>query len=196
MSIHNRQYADTFSILNYLQNHCLWRKKRSKVGPLLSRKFQITYKIIVCGEETAKIGTILSWKSLKDPSWLAMCNVYFRDELSTGLPAHLKPFSIRVTSCQYELAVIFMCRLCIDIAMSNRHVVSFCEYSNNRYFQQSITALWNSLINAYLMHCNSCTCTSLHLAHMFHTQCLEACLPDADQCINWVEWSGELKISI
>ena len=35
----------------------------------------------------------------------------------------------------------FPCRLCIDTAMSNRHVVSFREYSNNRYFQQSITAL-------------------------------------------------------
>ena len=51
MSIHYPQYTDTFSILNYLQNHRLWRKKQSKVGPLLSRKFQITYKIIICGEK-------------------------------------------------------------------------------------------------------------------------------------------------
>ena len=90
MSIHYRQYTDTFSILNlvnYLQNHCLWRKKRSKVGPILSRKFQITYKIIVCGEKTVKIGTILSRKSSKEPSWLAMCSVYIRNELPTGLPA-------------------------------------------------------------------------------------------------------------
>ena len=76
MSIHFRQYTDTLSILNYLQNHRLWRKKRSKVGPILSRKFQITYKIIVCGEKMAKIGTILSRKSLKDPSWLAMCAMF------------------------------------------------------------------------------------------------------------------------
>ena len=63
-------------------------KKRSEVGPILSRKFQITYKIIVCGEkQTVKIDTILSRKSSKDPSWLAMCNVYFRNELTTGLPA-------------------------------------------------------------------------------------------------------------
>ena len=120
-----RQYTDTFSILNYLQNHRLWRgekkkkKKRSKFGLLLSRKFQITYKIIVCGEITVKIGTILSRTSSKDPSWLAMCNVYFRNELPTRLPARLMPFSIRVTSCRYELAVIFTCRLCIDITMSN-----------------------------------------------------------------------------
>ena len=90
MSIHYRQYTDTFSILNlvnYLQNHCLWRKKRSKVGPILSRKFQITYKIIVCGEKTVKIGTILSRKSSKEPSWLTMCSVYIRNELPTGLPA-------------------------------------------------------------------------------------------------------------
>ena len=61
-------------------------KKRSKVGPILSRKFQITYKIIVCGEKTVKIGTILSRKSSKEPSWLAMCSVYIRNELPTGLP--------------------------------------------------------------------------------------------------------------
>ena len=64
-------------------------KKRSKVGPLLSGKFQITYKIIVCGEKMVKIGTILSRKSLKDLSWLAMCNVYFRNELPTRLPTRL-----------------------------------------------------------------------------------------------------------
>ena len=70
MSVHYQQYTDTFSILNYLQNHCLWRKKkRSKIGPILSRKFQITYKIIVCGEKMVKIGTILS------------------NKLPTGLPA-------------------------------------------------------------------------------------------------------------
>ena len=62
-------------------------KKRSKVGPISSRKFQITYKIIVCEEKTVKIGTILSRKSSKDLSLLAMCNVYFRNELPTGLPA-------------------------------------------------------------------------------------------------------------
>ena len=127
MSIHYRQYTDTFSILNlvnYLQNHCLWRKKRSKVGPILSRKFQITYKIIVCGEKTVKIGTILSRKSSKEPSWLA--------NFPPGCRRVLMPFNIRVTSCRYELAVIFTCRLCIDIAMSNRHVVSFRDYSDNR----------------------------------------------------------------
>ena len=122
-------------------------KKRSKVGPILSRKFQIIYKIIVCGEKMVKIGTTLSRKSSKDPSWLAMCNVYFRNELPTGLPAHLMPFSIRVTSCRCELAVIFTCCLCIDIAMSNQHVELFREYFDNRYFWQSITALitvnWN-----------------------------------------------------
>ena len=107
-------------------------KKLSKVGPILSGKYQITYKIIVCGEKTVKIGTILSRKSWKDPSWLAMCNVYIRNKLPPGCWPILMPFNIRVTSCRYELAVIFTCRLCIDIAMSNRHVVSFREYSDNQ----------------------------------------------------------------
>ena len=35
-------------------------KKWSKIGPILATKFQITYKIIVCGEKMVKIGTILS----------------------------------------------------------------------------------------------------------------------------------------
>ena len=34
-----------------------------------------------------KIGTILSRKWSKEPSWLAMCSVYIRNELPTGLPA-------------------------------------------------------------------------------------------------------------
>ena len=161
MSIHYRQYTDAFSILNYLQNHLLWRKnwkKSSKVGPLLSRKFQITYKIIVCGE---KIGTILSRKSSKDPSWLAMCNVYFRNELPTGLLVRLMPFSIRMTSCQYERAVIFTCRLCINIAMSNRHVVSFREYFDNQNSRQSIPALFITQhtftsVASLWTYCNSC----------------------------------------
>ena len=118
-------------------------KKRPKVGPTLSRKFQITYKIIVCGGEkkNGQNWYYISRKSLKDRSWLATCNVYFRNKLPTGLPGCLMPFSIRVTSCRYKLAVIFTCRLCIDIAMSNLHVISFREYSDNRYFLQSITAL-------------------------------------------------------
>ena len=126
MSIHYRQYTDTFSILNCLQNNCLWRKKQSKVGPILSGKFQITYKITVCREKTGKIATILSRKLSKDPSWLAMCNVYIRNKLLTRLLA-------RFNAIQHKGDIlIFTCRLCIDIAMSNRHVVSFREYSDNR----------------------------------------------------------------
>ena len=118
-------------------------KKWSKVGLLLSRKFQITYKIIVCGGKKNCQNWCYIIQKIIERSILAshMCNVYFRNKLPTGLPAHLMSFSIRVTSCQYELVVIFTCRLCIDIAKSNRHVVSFREYSDNRYFRQSITAL-------------------------------------------------------
>ena len=84
-----------------------------------SKKFQITYKIIVCGEKSGQnwYFTCIIQKIIKDPSCLAMCNVYFRNELPTVLPVHLMPFSIRMTSCQYKLAVIFMCRLCIHIAI-------------------------------------------------------------------------------
>ena len=116
MSIHYRQYTDTVSILNYLQNHCLWRKNS-----------QNWYYIIQ--------------KIIKRSILASHCQVYFRNELPTRLPARLMAFSIRVTSCRYELAVIFTCRLCIDIARSNRHVVSFLEHSDTRYFRQSITAL-------------------------------------------------------
>ena len=136
MSIHYSQYTDTFFILNYLQNYRLWRKTDGQklVLHYLDNSKLPTKSSFVEEKKTVKIGTILSRKSSKDPSWLAMCNVYFRNELPTRLPARLMPFSIRVTPCRYELAVIFTCHLCIDIAMSNRHVVSFREYSDNRYF--------------------------------------------------------------
>ena len=105
-------------------------KKRPKVGPTLSRKFQITYKIIICGEKNSQNWYYIIQKIIERSM-----------ELSTGLPARWIPFSIRVTSCRYELVVIFTCRLCIDFVMSNQHVESFCEYSDNQYFRQSITAL-------------------------------------------------------
>ena len=133
------RYVDTLSTIyrhifhsNLPTKSLFVEKKRSEVGPILSGKYQITYKIIICGEKTVKIGTILSRKSLKDPSWLAMCNVYTRNKLPPGCRRILMPFDIRVTSCRYELAVIFTCRLCIDITMSNRHVILFHEYSDNR----------------------------------------------------------------
>ena len=88
---------------------------------------------MVCGEKkTVEIGTILFRKSSKDPSRLAMCYVYFRNELPTGLPAHFNAIQHKGDILPSELAVIFTCRLCIDIAMSNQHVVSFREYSDNR----------------------------------------------------------------
>ena len=144
MPIHYRQYTDTFSILNYLQNHCLWRKKRSKVGPILSRKFQITYKIIVCGEKTVKIGTILPRKSSKDPSRLAMCNVYIRNELLTGLPA-------RFNSIQHK-GDILPIRTCGDFYVS--FVYRYChEQSTCRIvpwiFRQSIISTIDNSTSVY-----------------------------------------------
>ena len=174
-------------------------EKWSKVGPILSKKFQITYKIIVCGgEKTVKIGTMLSRKSSKGPSWLAMCNVYFRNELPTGLPAHLMPFSIWVTSCRYELAVIFMCRLCIDIGMSNRHVVSFCEYSDNRYFRQSITALSHCLVAKVIRHNPPLPCPPIHaLPVLNHDRINHNTNPMEHWCIATVAWtSGNCMTSL
>ena len=78
-----------------------------------------------------KIGTILSRKSSKDPSWLATCSVY---KLPTGLLARYR-YAIQhkgdillIQTC----GDFFLCHLCIDIAMSNRHVISFLECSDNR----------------------------------------------------------------
>ena len=116
MSIHYEQYTDTFSILNYLQNHCLWRKNGQKLVLYYLKKFQITYKIIVCGEKTVKIGTMLSRKSSKDPSRLAMCNVYIRNELTTGLPARFNAIQhkgdiLPIQSCG-DFYVSFVYRYC------------------------------------------------------------------------------------
>ena len=79
-----------------------------------------------------KIGTILSRKSLKDPSWLAMCNVYFRNKLPTEwlgryVIQHKGDILPKRTCGDF-----FLCRLCINTAISNGHVVSFREYSDNR----------------------------------------------------------------
>ena len=62
MLIHYRQYTDIFH-------------SKSPTKSLFVEK------------KTVKIGTILSRKSSKYPAWLAMCNVYIRNELPTGLPA-------------------------------------------------------------------------------------------------------------
>ena len=99
----------------------------------ISGKYQITYKIIVCGEKTVKIGTLLSRKSSKDPSWLVMCNVYIRNELLTGLPARFNAIQhkgdiLPIQTC----GDFYVSSVCIDIAMSNRHVVSFRENADNR----------------------------------------------------------------
>ena len=111
----------------------VWRKKRLKLGSILSRKFQITYKIIVCGEKTVKIGTLLSRKSSKDPSWLVMCSVYFRNKPPTGLPA-------RFNAIQHK-GDILPIRTCGDFYMS--FVYRYChEQSTCRIvpwiFRQSI----------------------------------------------------------
>ena len=67
MSIHYRQYTDTFSILNHLQNHRLWREKNGqKLALYYFENSKLYPKIIFCGEKMVKIGTILSRKSLKD----------------------------------------------------------------------------------------------------------------------------------
>ena len=141
MLIHYRQYTDTFSILNCLQNHCLW-KKQSKVGPILSRKFQITYKIIVCGEKTVKIDTLLSRKSSKDPSWLAMCNVYIRNELLTGLPARFNAIQhkgdiLLIQTCG-DFYVLFVYRYC--------HEQSTCRIVPWIFRQSIISTIDNSTI--------------------------------------------------
>ena len=124
MSIHYRQYTDTFSIK--LPTKSLFvEKKRSKVGPILSRKFQITYKIIVCGEKTVKIGTILSRKSSKEPSWLAMCSVYIRNELPPGLPARFNAIQhkgdiLPIRTCG-DFFVSFVYRYCHEQSTCPHH---------------------------------------------------------------------------
>ena len=137
-------------------------KKRSKVGPMLSRKFQITYKIIVCGEKMVKISTILSRKSLKCPSWLAMCNVYIRNELPTRLPVRFNAIQHRGDILPIRTCGDFYVSFCINIAMSNRHVVSLGEYSDNREFRQSITALRQVKWSVKVITINSITTNPLN----------------------------------
>ena len=90
-------------------------KKWSKVGSILSKKIPNYLQNHRLWRKMVKIGTtILSIKSSKDPSWLAMCSVYFRNNFSNSCQ-RVMPFSIRVTSCQYKLPVIFFCVVCVSI---------------------------------------------------------------------------------
>ena len=88
MSIHYRQYTDTFSILNYLQNHCLWRKNGQKLVLYYLENSKLpTKSSFVEKKNGQKLVLYYPEKSSKEPSWLAMCSVYIRNELPTGLSA-------------------------------------------------------------------------------------------------------------
>ena len=116
MPIHYQQYTDTFSILNYQQNHCLWRKNGQKLVLYYLENSKLPTKPSFVEKKTVKIGTILSRKSSKkDPSRLVTCAMFTSEtNYPPGCWHVLMPFNIRVSSCRYELAVIFTCRLCID----------------------------------------------------------------------------------
>ena len=141
------QHVDTLSTIyrhifhSKLPTESLFvEKKRSKVGPISSRKFQITYKIIVCEEKTVKIGTILSRKSSKDLSLLAMCNVYFRNELPTGLPASFNAIQhkgdiLPIQTCG-DFYVSFVYRYC--------HEQSTCRIVSWLFRQLIISTIDNS----------------------------------------------------
>ena len=119
MSIHYRQYSDTFSILNYLQNHCLWRKNGEKLVLYYPENHQLRSKSSFVVKKRSKVCTILSEKSLKNPFSLAMCdtcNVYIKN---TGLPARLRAIQHKgdilpihtCTNCGDFFCVVYVSKL-------------------------------------------------------------------------------------
>ena len=113
------RHVDTLlkiNILNYLQNHC--------------------------GEKTVKIGTILSGKSSKDPSWLAMCNVYIRNELPTRLPVHLNAIQ-----CKGDILPIQACGdFYVSFVYWYCHEQSTCRIVPWIFRQSIISTIDNSTI--------------------------------------------------
>ena len=89
MLIHYRQYTDTFSSLNYLQNHCCGEKNVQKLVLYYLENSKLSTKSSFVEKKTVKLVLYYPGNHRKDPSWLAMCNVYFRNELPTGLPVRL-----------------------------------------------------------------------------------------------------------
>ena len=89
MSIHYRQYTDTFSILKITYKIIVCGEKNGqKLVLYYLENSKLPTKSLSVGKKRSKLVLYLSRKSSKDPSWLAMCNVYIRNELPTGLPAH------------------------------------------------------------------------------------------------------------
>ena len=140
MLIHYRQYTDTFSILNYLQNHCLWRKNGQKLVLYYLENSKLPTKSSFVEKKTVKIGTILSRKSSKEPSWLAMCSVYIRNELPTGLPARFNAIQhkgdiLPIRTCG-DFYVSFVYRYC--------HEQSTCRIGPWIFRQSIISTIDNS----------------------------------------------------
>ena len=125
--------TDTFSIVNYLQNHCLWRKNGQKLVLYYLENPKLPTKSSFVEKKRSKL--VLYYPENHRNSHLGKPCAVFTSETNfpPGCRLVLMPFNIRVTSCRYELAVIFMCRLCIDIAMSEQSTcLSFRDYSDNR----------------------------------------------------------------
>ena len=86
MSIHSTIYRHIFH--SKLPTKSLFVEKNGqKLVLYYLENSKLPTKSSFVEKKTVKIGTILSRKSSKEPSWLAMCSVYIRNELPTGLPA-------------------------------------------------------------------------------------------------------------
>ena len=92
-----------------------------------------------------KIGTILSRKWSKEPSWLAMCSVYIRNELPTGLPARFNDIQhkgdiLPIRTCG-DFYVSFVYRYC--------HEQSTCRIVPWLFRQSIILTIDNSTFACY-----------------------------------------------
>ena len=124
-------------------------------------------------KKVVKIGTILSRKSSKDPSWLAMCNVYIRNELPTGLPARFNGIQhkgdiLPIRTCG-DFYVSFVYRYCHEPStcrivpwIFRQSIISTIDNSTNFYqklydvdvynvFQKLFDLFSNHLLSIYLL---------------------------------------------
>ena len=121
--------CDSFPlIVSQLPKISSFMKKKTVISwSFIIKKYQITYKIIVCGEKNGQKWYYIIQKIIERFILAIHVQCLLQKRTSLCVAGAFMPFNKRVTSCQYELAVIFFCVVCVStlpwvIDMSYRSV--------------------------------------------------------------------------
>ena len=117
-------------------------KKRSKVGPVLSGKYQITYKIILCGEKNGQNWYYIIQKIIERSILASHVQCLHQKRTSTGLPVRFNAIQhkgdiLPIRTCG-DFYVSFVYRYC--------HEQSTCRIVPCIFRQLMISTIDNSTI--------------------------------------------------